>query len=274
MREDASSRSDDPAGILLAAVQRSTRAMVVVGASLVVLALFVYLTGASKHQYVLGVLPLPWFMLALGALVPIVAVARASAFKALEFRLVGGGVRTSDTSILWDDIAEIYRGGTVYLAQGLIRSGEERRLRIVARDGRQIEVELRLFGRESKEVARALTAITEELLRHVLERQRRELAGRLAAGERVRFNDELWIGADGVARSRDDPGPIPLASVLGIECDDGRLKLHYVDAKRRPRSRSLGAFQETANVHLLDWALQPREPQVAEGERRPDAPVM
>lgn len=241
--------------VLLAAIQRSTRAIALLGAGLIGLALFLQWTGAARGLHVWGLFPLHGFMIALGLLVPIITYARAAEFRALQFTLVGAGVRTRDAMIPWDEIVEIYRGGAVHVAHGILRAGEVRLLRIVARDGREIRLELRLFGRVSKDVSRALTTITETLLRHVDERQRRELDARLAAGERVRFSDALWIGADGVSRSREDREPIPRASVRGIECVDGRLQLRHQDAGGRVRTRSLGEVEETANLHLIERAL-------------------
>lgn len=260
MPEPATRGRVAPIDALLAEVRRSARKIAILGGVGVALGLLTWAIGAGRHTYIFGLVPIHWFLVAAGAIVPLIAYSQVSELRDLDFRLTADGVRSRDATIPWDEVAEVYHGGTIILAQGLIRSGENRRLRIVAKDGRTIELELRLFGRASKEVPGALAAITGEIVETIVDRQRRELDARLDAGERVRFGDALWIGADGVAKSPEDQRPIALASVTGITCDEGRLRLHYADAKGRPSSRAIGKFQETANVHLLEWALRDRDP--------------
>ncbi|MEZ4428990.1 MAG: hypothetical protein R3A51_15030 [Nannocystaceae bacterium] len=251
-------RALDPTGALLAAVQRSTRAVTLLGGGLGMFGVIIQVTGVADDLYVWGLIPVPLFMIILGPLAVIVTFVRAAEFKALEFGLTDVGVRSRDALIRWEDVAEVYLGGTTYLAEGLIRSAEERHLRVVAKDGREIELSLRLFGRMSPESSRALASIVGALLRRVGDRQRAELEARMEAGERVRFSDTLWIGADGVAEGQRDPAPIPLARVRGLECNNGRLTLRYVNEKQRLRTRSLGLIAEIANPHLLEAALLPR----------------
>ena len=165
----------DPTGALLAAVQRSTRAVTLLGGGLGMFGVIIQVTGVADDLYVWGLIPVPLFMIILGPLAVIVTFVRAAEFKALEFGLTDVGVRSRDALIRWEDVAEVYLGGTTYLAEGLIRSAEERHLRVVAKDGREIELSLRLFGRMSPESSRALASIVGALLRRVGDRQRTEL---------------------------------------------------------------------------------------------------
>jgi hypothetical protein len=246
--------------VLVAEARRSARRVAVLGGSGVIFGLVLLAVEGGRGLYVFGLIPLPWLLVAVGVLLPTLFFAQLSELRALDFRLVADGVYSRDAMIPWDEVAEVYHGGAVVLAKGVIRSGEIRRLRIVAKNGRAIDLELRLFGGVSKEVPLALAAITDALIGEILDRQRRELDARLDAGERVRFGDALWVGADGVAKSREDAHPIALASITGVAVDVGALRLHYTDGRGRPRTRALGKVQEIANVHLLERALRPREP--------------
>lgn len=259
-------RRDDPVGTLRAAFESSTRAFLAMGAGAVAFGLLLTLTGVADDLYLFGLIPVNGFLVVAGVLVLIATLARAAEFKALDFQLTDACVFSRGTEIPWDEIREIYRGGTVYLAQGVVRSGEDRFLRVVGQGEDEIEFELKFLGRLSKEAASAHDAIVETLVLKTVERHREELDARLAAGERVCFGDELWIGRDGVALDRYDPEPIPLDRVVGLECDNGVLKLRYQNARQRVRTRRLGELRETANVHLLDWALRPVEPAKAEAE--------
>ncbi len=241
--------------IIHAAVGRSMRLLAILGALGALLGLSLMLTGSVDRVVAFGVIPLPWFMLGLGGLCTLVAYSRWAEFKELGFELVGAGVRTRESVIAWEDIRELYRGGTTDLAQGLIRSGEDRKITIVAKDGRVIKLDLKFIRQVSPPVKEAFDALCSQIVRRISEPQRRELDARLAAGERVRFNDKLWVGADGVAWGDEGPPKIPLGAVRGLEAVEGHLKLHYLDNKGDARTRAIGRFGQTANVHLLDDVL-------------------
>ena len=243
--------SPKPVKILSDAVWRSVRVAVLLGVTGALLGLLLELLSPRNDLVAFGIIPMTWFTIGLGGLCVLAAYSRWIEFKELEFELVDAGVRTRETLITWEEVREFYRGGTIYLAQGLIHSGADRKLKIVAKDDRVIELDLKFVGRISQAVKAAFDEVCEQIVRRISDRQRRELDARLIAGERVRFNDSLWVGEQGLSFRREGPPDVELASVQGLEVVEGRLKLRYLDAKGRPRAQAIGRFRETANVHLL-----------------------
>ncbi|MCA9691042.1 MAG: hypothetical protein KC636_15660, partial [Myxococcales bacterium] len=75
-------RALDPTGALLAAVQRSTRAVTLLGGGLGMFGVIIQVTGVADDLYVWGLIPVPLFMIILGPLAVIVTFVRAAEFKA------------------------------------------------------------------------------------------------------------------------------------------------------------------------------------------------
>ena len=230
-------------------------------------ALWVYLeSGASTRYYVFRLIPASWTVLVIGVLLIVGgAFTYLQALRSPKTRISPDGVRSGTEFIPWSDVDRTYFGGT----RG--DGWDIRTIRVVAKDGRQIELQYSFSSSMSEVDEQAFADLRASVLQHVGARLWTELAELLNAGGKYEFLPGVFVAGEGFVEA-DGGRLLPWSHIEGYEVLKGSLNVTYRDAQGGGRAWQVGDIAQAANFDILCTLLDRMIPQ-QQPAQQPQQPV-
>lgn len=161
------------------------------------------------------------------------------------------GIAHLNKYILWDDVSEIYIGGSVVTVSGIIPGGEDRKLSIVGINKNHIDFSISSIFRMKTENKQQFSDIYSMIVQNVTDRQWASFINKISNGERYSFKkfdiaqDAFYFHKLFGGYDRKD-----VAYINGCSIREGYFHIHYQEPYRNLKTINVGLVFKIPNIHL------------------------
>jgi hypothetical protein len=173
-------------------------------------------------------------------------------YTAGSHRICSNGISCPGAFMKWEDVNQIYVGGSKSTTNLITPSGEEMKLTLKDSTGRRISfgctADFLLGRRERKE----FTKIYQFILSKISERQWKQFTEQMKGGRRVSFNT-FDIAPDAIYyKSFWGKKVFELSRVRRQKTERGTFFIYYVNNDGTIKEQRLGAVEKIPNVHIAE----------------------
>ena len=170
------------------------------------------------------------------------------------------GVGDKKTSILWEEINELFLGGQRrainYMFVADVPAGESIEINVVSIAGEKIRLKQNALFTMGSKKKDTIFSIYNFIVKQIIDRQMSELVTALEKGNRVSFKS-FDMTSVAVHRKKFFGGYdiINYNRIVGCDFSNGEFVIKFIDDKGRWKGKGSGHVADIANIHLAQALL-------------------